>query len=88
MSVSVFTAAPCFLLQPKLIWSAVLFSNCWSFDFNATRFHKIFSKLLDVFVLLALFELLSLIINTDNSNWLIKDVYWIIGKVFIENRMV
>ena len=69
-SVSVITVPPSFLKQPTLIWSAVLSSNYWSFDSNATRFHKIFSKFLDIFVLLVLFEFLQQYINIDSSNWL------------------
>ena len=41
-SVSVITGIHFFLLQPKLIWLAVLSSNYWSYDFNATRFQKKF----------------------------------------------
>ena len=86
-SVSVITVSPSILMQPKLIWLAVLSSNYWSFDSNARRFHKIF-KILDVFVLLVLFEILSHYIKIASSNWLRKNVHWIIDKIFREKSMV
>ena len=57
-SVSAIRVPSSLLMQPKLICLAVLSSSYWSFDSNATRLHKIFSKFLDVFVLLVLFEIL------------------------------
>ena len=74
-------------MQPKLIWLALL-SNNWSFASKATRFHKNFSKFLDVFVLVVPSEFLLHYINIDSSKRLTKDVHWIRDKVFREKRMV
>ena len=41
-SFSVITEPISFLLQPELMWPAVLFSSYWSFDFNAARFQNFF----------------------------------------------
>ena len=80
--VSIIKVPHSFLMQPKLIRLAVLSCNYWSFDSNATRFHKIFSKFLDVFVSLVLLELLSHYHNIDSPNRLMKEFHWIIDKSF------
>ena len=87
-SVSVITGPLSFLPQPKIIWLAVLSFNYWSFDFNATRFRKKFFKVLDIFVLLVPFEILSHYLNNYRSHWLGEDVQWMIDQVFRNKRMV
>ena len=78
--VSVISEPLSFLLQPKLIWLAVLSINYWSFDFNASRFRKKFKIIFKFFVP---FEI-SHFLNIDSSHWLREDVQWIIVKVFRE----
>ena len=53
------TEPPAFLLQPKLIWIAILNSNYWLYDFDATSFHIFFFTILDIFLfVLVPFEIL------------------------------
>ena len=56
---SLITGRLSFLIQLKLVGLALLSSNCWSFDFNATIFQKknFGLDILDIFVLLVLFEI-------------------------------
>ena len=82
------TGRPSFLLQPKILWIAVLSSNYWLYDFNVTRFQKKISELLDIFVLLVLFEILTRYPFIDSSYWLREDVKWFTDKVFGEKLIV
>ena len=64
-SVSVVTGPPSFLLKPKLIWLAVLPSNYWLYDFNATRlqnwiFSYYFFRLKSFDIILILISLICL----------------------------
>ena len=79
--------APSFLIQPKLIWLAVLSSNDWLYDFNATRFQKILKFFLVIFVLLVPLEILSRYSDIDSSHWLREGVQWVIDKFFREKLM-
>ena len=78
-SFSVLTGHICFLLQTKLIPLAVLSSNYWCFDFNATRFNFFFGP----FVLLAPFEFKSCYLIFNSSHWP-KTIQRIIAKFFRE----
>ena len=53
-----------------------------------TQGFKKFKKILDIFVLLVTFEILSHYPNIDISHWLTEDVQWINDKNFIEIFMV
>ena len=79
------TAPSSFVLQPNLIWLAVSPSNYLLYDFNDTRFQKIKKKILDIFVLLVTFEILSQYPIIDSSHWLKEDVQWITDKIFMKN---
>ena len=86
-SVSVMTGPPSFLMQLTIIWSAVLSSNYCLYGFNATRLQKKISKLLDTFVLMVLFEILTRYPYIDSSHWLREAIQWIIDNVFREKWM-
>ena len=57
-----------FLLQRSLNGLAALSSNYWIYAFNDTRFQKTFKKVLDIFVLLVTFEVISHYPNTAAPN--------------------
>ena len=62
------TGPPIFLKQPKFIGLAVLSFNYWLYDSNATRYQKIFLKVLDSCVFLVPFEFLSHYPDTGSSH--------------------
>ena len=51
---------------------------------SMTQDFKNFKKILDIFVLLVTFEILSHYPNIDISHWLTEDVQWITDKKLIE----
>ena len=58
------------------IWLAVLSSNYWFYDFDATSFHNIFKIFwIFFFVILVTFQFLSQFSNIDNSQCFKEDFF-------------
>ena len=76
------------MLQPKLINLALLSSNNWFNDFDATRFQKTVKIFLNIFVFLVPVKILSYYPNNDSSNWLREDLQWIEYNFFKQKFIV
>ena len=73
----------------KRIWLAVLSSNYWFYDFNATSFHKFYWNFWKYFfVTLVIFPSLSQYSDIDNSQWLREEFQLVIDKFCREKFMI